>query len=223
MKVLFNDVEYSVKDLSYQEKRKLWHKSIIVMSDEDNIDQELYFGMMDEVEKLAGIKEKDLVDKNGDPLNMGEIDLLMQEVFQNYMGLKKKKQIELSTLVWFSQNGFPYSKLEFPYVRRSLVSDQNITFNNLDAVWKEVYLLVESWKDSKFSLGRNLYFHLPLFCNPRWLVNDHDGIVLKEYMWNKELKIPLGSSLDEMNSRLLDLYDHIGMEINSLKKYLSEK
>ncbi len=92
MKVVFNDVEYSVKDLSYQEKRKLWHKSIIVMSDEDNIDQELYFGMMDEVEKLAGIKEKDLVDKNGDPLNMGEIDLLMQEVFQNYMGLKKKSK-----------------------------------------------------------------------------------------------------------------------------------
>ena len=126
-------------------------------------------------------------------------------------------------MVWFSQNGFPYSKLEFPYVRRSLVSDKNITFNNLDDVWKEIDLLVESWKDSNFSLGRNLYFHLPLFCNPRWLVNDHDGIVLKEYMWNQELKIPLGSSLDEMNSRLLDLYDHIGMEINSLKKYLSEK
>ena len=60
------------------------------MSDENNIDQEDYFKMMDDVEKLAGIKEKDLVDKNGDPLNMGEIDLLMQEVFQNYMGLKKK-------------------------------------------------------------------------------------------------------------------------------------
>ena len=38
MKVVFNDVEYSVKDLSYQEKRKLWHKCIIVMSDENNID-----------------------------------------------------------------------------------------------------------------------------------------------------------------------------------------
>ena len=52
--------------------------------------QESYFEMMDEVEELAQIKEKDLVNKDGDPLNMGEIDLLVQEIFQNYMGLKKK-------------------------------------------------------------------------------------------------------------------------------------
>ena len=90
MKVVFNEVEYEVKNISYKQKRKLWHRSIQALGNEENPDQESYFEMMDEVEELAQIKEKDLVNKDGDPLNMGEIDLLVQEIFQNYMGLKKK-------------------------------------------------------------------------------------------------------------------------------------
>ena len=35
---------------------------------------------------------------------------------------------------------------------------------------------IDIGKDSNFSLGRNLYFHLPLFMNPRWIVNQDDNI-----------------------------------------------
>ena len=35
-------------------------------------------------------KEKDYVDKDKNPLDMSKIDLLLQEVFTQYMGIEKK-------------------------------------------------------------------------------------------------------------------------------------
>ena len=45
-----------------------------------------------EVEKISGLAEKDYVKKDKSELSMAEIDLLLQEVFTNYMGLNPKGQ-----------------------------------------------------------------------------------------------------------------------------------
>ena len=84
-------------------------------------------------------------------------------------------------------------------------------------------MLIEKWKDSKFSLGRNLYFHLPLFMNPKWIINPEDNVLLKEYNWIKEFNIPLAKDLDSADAQRIEIFDIIRNEVNEIKLYMSEK
>ena len=84
-------------------------------------------------------------------------------------------------------------------------------------------MLIEKWKDSKFSLGRNLYFHLPLFMNPKWIINPEDNVLLKEYNWVKEFNIPLAKDLDSADAQRIEIFDIIRNEVNEIKLYMSEK
>lgn len=81
--------QWKVKSITYKEKRKLWHGSIKAF-DGDVVKQDEYFALMENVELLSGLKEKDYVDKDKKPLDMSQIDLLLQEVFTQYMGIEKK-------------------------------------------------------------------------------------------------------------------------------------
>ena len=125
--------------------------------------------------------------------------------------------------MWFSQLGFPHITLEFPYKRQSPLTKRVKTYKNIEQVWEEIILLVDQWKDSNFSLGRNLYFHLPLFMNPKWIINDEDNILLKEYNWVKEFNIPLAKDLDSADANKIEIFDIIRSEINELKLYMSEQ
>lgn len=84
-------------------------------------------------------------------------------------------------------------------------------------------MLVEKWNDSTFSLGRNLYFHLPLFMNPKWIINPEDNVLLKEYNWIKEFNIPLATDLDSADAQKIEIFDIIRNEIKSIQLYMSEK
>ena len=119
--------------------------------------------------------------------------------------------------------GFPHNSLKFPYKRQSPSSKKMVVFKSIDDVWKEVLALCEQWVDNPFSLGRNLYFHLPLFCNPKWLINEQDIILLKEFSWAKEFNIPIAKSLEDVDSKKLDYFDLISQEITEIKQYISEK
>ena len=125
--------------------------------------------------------------------------------------------------MWFSQLGCPHITLEFPYKRQSPLTKRVKTYKNIEQVWEEIILLVDQWKDSNFSLGRNLYFHLPLFMNPKWIVNQDDNILLKEYSWIKEFNIPLAQDLDSADANKIEIFDIIKNEIGSIKLYMSEK
>ena len=109
--------------------------------------------------------------------------------------------------------GFPHITLGFPYKRQSPLTKKVKTYENLEQVWEEIEMLVDSWKESQFSLGRNLYFHLPLFMNPQWIVDIEYQMILKEYNWIKDFNIPLANTLDEVIACKLDEFDVINSEI----------
>ena len=119
--------------------------------------------------------------------------------------------------------GFPHMTLEFPYKRQSPVSKQIKTFNNIQDVWEEIFLLVDSWSNSKFTLGRNLYFHLPLFMNPNWITATDFAILMKEFTWCKDFNIPIAKDLDSVDARTLEEFDVINTEILSIDNYIGEK
>ena len=89
MKVKMFDKEWEVKDINYKEKRELWQLSLSSFAKSEVV-QEKYFNMINKVEELSGLSEKDYIHKNENPLTMAEIDLLLQEVFASYMGTEKK-------------------------------------------------------------------------------------------------------------------------------------
>jgi hypothetical protein len=125
--------------------------------------------------------------------------------------------------VWFSQLGFPHITLKFPYKRQSPLTKEVTIYENIEQVWEEIEMLVEKWNDSTFSLGRNLYFHLPLFMNPKWIINPEDNVLLKEYNWIKEFNIPLATDLDSADAQKIEIFDIIRNEIKSIQLYMSEK
>lgn len=125
--------------------------------------------------------------------------------------------------MWFSQLGFPHITLKFPYKRQSPLTKEVTIYENIEQVWEEIEMLVEKWNDSTFSLGRNLYFHLPLFMNPKWIINPEDNVLLKEYNWIKEFNIPLATDLDSADAQKIEIFDIIRNEIKSIQLYMSEK
>lgn len=93
----------------------------------------------------------------------------------------------------------------------------------MNDVWDDINALVDKWSDSNYTLGRNLYFYLPLFMNPKWIINEDDSSLLREYSWIKEFNIPLGKDLDSIDATRLEKLDLIKNEISEIKNYMSEQ
>ena len=89
MKVKMFDKEWEVKDINYKERRELWHLSLSSFAGTEVV-HDKYFKMINKVEEISGLSEKDFVHKDKSLLTMAEIDLLLQEVFASYMGTEKK-------------------------------------------------------------------------------------------------------------------------------------
>ncbi len=129
----------------------------------------------------------------------------------------------LCMYVWFSQLGFPHNTLAFPYNRQSPLTKRSREYKDIYEVEEEVIALSETFADSKFTLGRNLYFHVPLFADPIWFVNEEYVRLMKEYNYMKNYNIPMAKSLDDADSYKLDMFDLINSELNAIQQYIGEK
>ena len=129
----------------------------------------------------------------------------------------------LSMYVWFSSLGFPHNTLNFPYKRQSPLTKQNRDYDNFEQVEEEVLALSEKFKDSNFTLGRNLYFIVPLFANPKWFIDDEYIELIREFNYIKNYNIPMAKTLDEADSYKIANFDIIQKEITAIQQYLGEK
>jgi len=84
MKVNLFEKEWDVSPITYKQKRELWQLSLNAFKGE-NENQDQYFKLINRVEELSGLTEKDF-----ETLSMAQIDLLLQQIFSQYMGLEKK-------------------------------------------------------------------------------------------------------------------------------------
>ena len=125
--------------------------------------------------------------------------------------------------VWFSQLGFPHSSLTFPYKRQSPITKKTNEYKSLEEVEAELLELVETFTDSKFTLGRNLYFYVPLFADPKWFADPEAVRMIKEYNYMKNYRIPIAKSLDEADSFKLEMFDIINNELAAITQYMGEK
>ena len=129
----------------------------------------------------------------------------------------------LSMYVWFSSLGFPHNTLQFPYKRQSPITKRNKDYCNLKEVEDEIINLSDTFKDSKFTIGRNLYFIAPLFSNPRWFIDEEYIELIREFNYMKNYNIPIATNLNDADSYKLDCFDIIQKEITAIQQYLGEK
>tara|TARA_S200002703_G_scaffold89660_1_gene77321 strand:- start:2088 stop:2336 length:249 start_codon:yes stop_codon:yes gene_type:complete len=78
------DKEWDISSITYKQKRELWQLSLNAFRD-DKDNQDDYFKLINRVEELSGVTEKDL-----ESISMAQVDLLLQQIFTEYMGLEKK-------------------------------------------------------------------------------------------------------------------------------------
>jgi len=84
MKVKMFNKEWDISPITYKQKRELWQLSLNAFRD-DKDNQDDYFKLINSVEELSGVTEKDL-----ESISMAKVDLLLQQIFTEYMGLEKK-------------------------------------------------------------------------------------------------------------------------------------
>ena len=78
------DKECSISYSTDNPTRELWQLTLTsFIDDKDNQDD--YFKLINRVEELSGVTEKDL-----ESISMAQVDLLLQQIFTEYMGLEKK-------------------------------------------------------------------------------------------------------------------------------------
>ena len=85
MKVKMFDKEWEVNNPTYKEKRELWKINTMTFEG-DKLNQDNYFKLLDKVEEISGLQPEDYVNQKGKPLNMANIDALLQQVFLSYIG-----------------------------------------------------------------------------------------------------------------------------------------
>lgn len=78
------DKEWDINPITYKQKRELWQLSLNAFRD-DKENQDEYFKLINRVEELSGLTEKEV-----NSLSMAQVDLLLQQIFTDYMGLEKK-------------------------------------------------------------------------------------------------------------------------------------
>ena len=125
--------------------------------------------------------------------------------------------------VWFSSLGFPHNTLNFPYKRQSPLTKKNKDYTCFAEVEEEVLKLSEKFQNSSFTLGRNLYFIVPLFANPEWFIDDEYIELIREYNYIKNYNIPIAKTLEEADSYKIANFDIIQKEITAIQQYLGEK
>tara|TARA_R100001082_G_scaffold4772_2_gene3426 strand:+ start:4928 stop:5269 length:342 start_codon:yes stop_codon:yes gene_type:complete len=107
-----------------------------------------------------------------------------------------------------------------PYVAQSPITKQKKEFITVEDIWKEIELI--STKDD-YSIGQQLFYLLPLFANPVYIINDEYFSLINEYHYVTDYNIPLGKTLDDTDAEKLTMFNIIKNEMGLALKNKTEK
>jgi len=84
MKIELGDKVFTIKDISYKERRELYIVNVKAFWNNE-VNPDKYYEVLEKCSELSGLEEKDT-----EGLSMPEIDQLLQKVLTAYLGLEKK-------------------------------------------------------------------------------------------------------------------------------------
>tara|TARA_R110000765_G_scaffold88673_1_gene169550 strand:+ start:95 stop:355 length:261 start_codon:yes stop_codon:yes gene_type:complete len=83
------DKEWEVNNPTYKDKRSLQKARMCSINEHGKVDTEKFYDVLEVVEVISGLSEKDYVSK-GKPLTMAEIDGLLSKCLTEYLDISKK-------------------------------------------------------------------------------------------------------------------------------------
>lgn len=126
--------------------------------------------------------------------------------------------------MWFWKYSVPSgNSFTFPYQAQSPTSYDRIQFDTVDDVWVEVEKLVIESRESTRSIGQDLFFLLPMFADPRVILENWHFEMINEWQSSKMLGLPIAKTLDEADAMKVDGFLIIENEMLSISKYENKK
>ena len=104
---------------------------------------------------------------------------------------------------------------------QSPISKKRKEFTSVDDIWNEIKEIADT--DHDYTIGQQLYYLLPLFANPFYIIKDEHYQLINEYHYVTDYNIPLGKSLDETNAHRLSMFNIIKNEMALALKHKQQK
>jgi hypothetical protein len=98
-----------------------------------------------------------------------------------------------------------------PYTAQSPITSELKEFNKVDDIYNEIGIIAKQKREDR-TLGQDLWYLIPLFANPQYLLIEDYFNLINEYYYCKDYNIPLGKTLDETDATKLDLFTVIKNE-----------
>ena len=122
---------------------------------------------------------------------------------------------------WFLQPDL-HENLILPYSCLNPINRETRDYNTIDDIWETVKDVVDA-HDPKRTLGQELYYLVPLFANPKYVLDEHLFAIINEYHYVKDYNIPLGKTLNKTDATKLDYFTIIKNELASVIRHKQEK
>ena len=140
-----------------------------------------------------------------------------------YLRYSKKRRWGLAFCVWYWVfKPKPHDQFIFPYVCETPITRQKKEFNNVDDIYSEVEEISNA-SDGKRTIGQEMWFLVPLFANPQYLIRDEFYNLINEYHYIQDYNIPLGRTLDETDANKLEYFTIIRNEMANALRLKQEK
>lgn len=98
-----------------------------------------------------------------------------------------------------------------PYVSETPISRKVKEFDTVDDIYKEIACIQEQ-HDGTRTMGQEMWYLVPLFANPKYLLNDFSFNLINEFHYIQDYNIPLGKSLGETDAFKLEYFTIIKNE-----------
>ena len=122
---------------------------------------------------------------------------------------------------WFFQPD-SHEQLILPYSCLNPITRKLRDYNTIDDIWETVKDVVDA-HDPKRTLGQELYYLVPLFANPQYILDESYFAYINEYHYVKDYHIPLGKTLNQTDAIKLDYFTIIKNELASAVRHKQEK
>ena len=114
----------------------------------------------------------------------------------------------------------PHQQYTLPYYAQSPISKQKKEFTSVNDIWNEIELIA---RQDDYSIGQQLFYLLPLFANPSYILDDEFFNLINEYHYVTEYNIPLGLNLNDTDADKLVMFNIIKNETGLALKNKAEK
>ena len=121
--------------------------------------------------------------------------------------------------VWFSTYGLSNNHLELPYESQSPVSGKRVKFETQEDIMDEIQIIIKESTEKGYDIGQSLYFQMPFFCNPSFIISDWCWQMITDYFSIKNFNIPLANNLDSVDAWTLDCFNIIDDELRKIKNF----